>query len=151
MANINVLKCFVNAEGSAREGGVCPIVSASDRDPVASRSRAFDLRFSRALAASLVPRPPPGLIPRARSRGRAPTPTASTSKWADLAEMTRFYSLLGKIFVVLLLLRGDVSVLLAAGEIFVVPEMFVVLAADSRFPLGPCLPAKSDCWLLELS
>ena len=79
-----------------------------------------------------------------------PTPSVSTPNWADLAEMPRFYSLLEKIFVVLLL-RGDVSVLLAAGEIFVVPEMFVVLAADSRFPLGPCLPAKSDCWLLELS
>ena len=38
--------------------------------------------------------------------------------WADLAEMPRFYSLLEKIFVVLLL-RGDVSVLLAAGEMFI--------------------------------
>ena len=125
------------------------------------RSRALDLRFSRALAAGLVPRPPPGLSPRARSRGRAPTPCASTPNWADLAEMPRFYSLLEKIFVVLLLLRGDVSVLLAAREIFVVPEIFVVLAVDSRVPLslldphglaffGPCLPARSDCWLLEL-
>ena len=69
--------------------------------------------------------------------------------------MPRFYSLLEKIFVVLLLLRRDVSVLLAAREIF------VVLAVDSRVPLslldphglafyGPCLPARSDCWLLEL-
>ena len=72
--------------------------------------------------------------------------------------MPRFYSLLEKIFVVLLLLlRGDVSVLLAAREIF------VVLVVDSRVPLsllvldphglaffGPCLPARSDCWLLEL-
>ena len=75
------------------------------------RSRALHLRFSRALAAGLVPRPPPGLSPRARSRGRAPTPCASTPNWADLAEMSRFYSLLEKIFVVLLLLRGDVSVI----------------------------------------
>ena len=69
--------------------------------------------------------------------------------------MPRFYSLLEKIFVVLLLLRGHVSVLLAAREIF------VVLAVDSRVPLslldphglalfGRCLPARSDCWLLEL-
>ena len=61
---------------------------------------------------------------------------------------------------VLLLLR-DVSVLVPAREIFVVPELFVVLAVDSRVPLslldphglaffGPCLPARSDCWLLEL-
>ena len=75
--------------------------------------------------------------------------------------MPRFYSLLEKIFVVLLLLCGDVSVLLAAREIFVVPEIFVVLDVDSRVPLslldphylaffGPCLPARSDCWLLEL-
>ena len=62
---------------------------------------------------------------------------------------------------VLLLLRGDVSVLLAVGEIFVVPEIFGMLSVDSRVPLGlldphslaffgPCLPARSDCWLLEL-
>ena len=74
--------------------------------------------------------------------------------------MPRFYSLLEKIFVVLLLLRGDVSVLPAAGEIYV-PGIFVVLAVNSRVPLilldpdglaffGPCLPARSDCWLLEL-
>ena len=48
-----------------------------------------------------------------------------------------------------------------AREIYVVPETFVVLAVDSRAPLslldphylaffGPCLPARSDCWLLEL-
>ena len=56
------------------------------------------------------------------------------------------------------MLRGDDigGAVVAPGrslgkKIFVVPEMFVVLAADSRFPLGPCLPAKSDCWLLELS
>ena len=64
--------------------------------------------------------------------------------------MPRFYSLLEKIFVVLLLLRGHVSVLLAAREIFVVLEIFMVLATDSRVPLslldphglaffGPCL------------
>ena len=101
------------------------------------RCRALDLRFSRALAAGLVPRPLPGLSPRARSRVRAPTPCASAPNWADLAEMPRFYSLLEKIFVVLLLPRGDVSVLLAAREIFVVPETFVVLAAvESRVPLG---------------
>ena len=75
--------------------------------------------------------------------------------------MPWFYSLLEKIFVVLLLLRGDVSVLLAAGEIFVVPKVLVVLAVDSRVPLGPldphglafigpCIPARSDCWLPEL-
>ena len=75
-------------------------------------------------------------------------------EWADLAEMPRFYSLLEKIFVVLLLLR-DVSALVAAREIFVVP------AVDSRVPLslldphglaffGRCLPARSDCCLLQL-
>ena len=75
-------------------------------------------------------------------------------EWADLAEMPRFYSLLEKIFVVLLLLR-DVSALVAAREIFVVP------AVDSRVPLslldphglafcGPCLPARSGVWMLEL-
>ena len=75
--------------------------------------------------------------------------------------MPRFYSLLEKIFVVLLLLRGGVSALLAAHEIFVVPELFLVLAVDSRVPLslldphglaffGRCLPARSDCCLLQL-
>ena len=74
--------------------------------------------------------------------------------------MPRFYSLLEKFFVVLLLLRGDISVLVAAREMFVVPEIFVVLAVDSRVPLSlldphglafcPCLPARSDYWLLEL-
>ena len=69
--------------------------------------------------------------------------------------MPRSYSLLEKIFVVLLLLRGDVSVIVAAREIL------VVLAVDSRVPpslldphglafFGPCLPARSDCCLLEL-
>ena len=59
-----------------------------------------------------------------------------------------------------MLLRGDVSVLIAACEIFVVPEIFVVLAVDSRVPLslldphglvffGPCLPPRCDCWMLE--
>ena len=68
---------------------------------------------------------------------------------------------------VLLLLCGGVSVVLGTGEIFVVPEIlvvpeiFVVLAVDSRVLLGlldphglaffgPCLPARSKCWLLEL-
>ena len=75
--------------------------------------------------------------------------------------MHRFYSLLEKIFVVLLVLLGDVSVLLAAREIFVAPEILMVLAVDSRVPLslsdphglaffGPCLPARYDCWLPEL-
>ena len=71
---------------------------------------------------------------------------------------------------------GNASVLLVAGEdlcgAVVAPrrclghthaarEMLVVLAVDSRVPLslldshclaffGPCLPARSDCWLLEL-
>ena len=81
------------------------------------RSRALDLRFSSAFAAGLVPRLPPGLSPCVRSRGRAPMPSASTLNWADLAEMPRLYSLLEKIFVVLL--RGDVAVLLGAGEIII--------------------------------
>ena len=70
--------------------------------------------------------------------------------------MPQFYSLLEKIFVMLLLLRGDVSVLLAAREIFVVPEIFVVFAVDSRVPLslldpyglaffGPCLYLTAGC------
>ena len=125
------------------------------------RSRALDLRFSRALAAGLVPRPPPGLSPRAHSRGRAPTPCASAPNWADLAEMPRVYSLLEKIFVVLLLLRGDVSVLLSAREVFGVPEKFVVLAAvESRVPLGlldphgvgpprPCLLRSLATYLVD--
>ena len=51
--------------------------------------------------------------------------------------------------------------ILAAREIYMVPETFVVLAVDSRAPLslldphylaffGPCLPARSDCWMLGL-
>ena len=75
--------------------------------------------------------------------------------------MPQFYSLLEKIFVMLLLLRGDVSVLLAAREIFVAPEILMVLAVHSRVPLslsdphglaffGPYLPARYDCWLPEL-
>ena len=67
------------------------------------------------------------------------------------------------------MLRGDDigGAVVAPGrslgkKIFVVPEMFVVLAVDSRAPLGlldphglaffsPCLPARSDCWMLEFS
>ena len=112
------IKSFAYADSSARKSEVPPMVSASDRDPLASDlgpstfvSRALSLRVS-------PPGLPPGLSPCVRSRGRAPTPSASTPNWADLAEMPRFYSLLEKIFVVLLL-RGDVSVLLAPGQIFI--------------------------------
>ena len=48
------------------------------------RSRALDLRFSGALAAGLIPRPPPGLSPCARSRGRAPPPSTATLNCARL-------------------------------------------------------------------
>ena len=53
----------MNAESSARDSEVPPIVSASDRGP---------------FAAGLVPRPPLGLSPRARSRSRAPPPSRAT-------------------------------------------------------------------------
>ena len=63
---------------------VSSIVSASPGS-VRLRSRAPDLRFSHALAAGLVPRPPPGLSPRANSRGRAPPPSRVTLKCARFA------------------------------------------------------------------
>ena len=87
------IKSFAYADSSARKSEVPPMVSASDRDPLASDlgpstfvSRALSLRVS-------PPGLPPGLSPCVRSRGRAPTPSASTPNWADLAEMPRFYSL----------------------------------------------------------
>ena len=108
------------------------------------RSRPLDLRFSRALAEGLVPRPPPGLSPRAHSRGCAPTPCASTPSWADLAEMPRFYSFLGKFILVLLLLRGDVSVLylLLEKSIWCLKHLWcLLLIRVSPQPVGPQLPS----------
>ena len=72
--------------------------------------------------------------------------------------MPRFYSLVENIFVVLLLPR---SYSLPAKYLWCLKYLFVVLAVDSRVPLslldphglaffGPCLPARSDFWLLEL-
>ena len=49
------------------------------------RSRALDLRLSRALAADMVPRPPRGLSPRAHCWGRAPPPSRATRKCARFA------------------------------------------------------------------
>ena len=49
------------------------------------RSRALDLRFSCALAAVLVPRPPLCPSPRAHSRGPAPPPSRATLNCARFA------------------------------------------------------------------
>ena len=114
VARTNII--YVTADSSAKRRSTSYRLGLRPGS-VRLRPRALDLRFSRALAAGLVPRPRPGLSPRARSRGRAPTPCASAPNWADFAEMPQFYSLLEKIFMVLLSLRGDVSVLLAAREI----------------------------------
>ena len=57
--------------------------------------------------------------------------------------------------------RRCLGPILADRGINVVPETFVVLAVDSRVPFslldphclaffGPCLPARFNCWLLEL-
>ena len=49
------------------------------------RSRALDLCFLRAFVAGLVSRPPPGLSPCVRSRGRAPPPSTATLNCARFA------------------------------------------------------------------
>ena len=48
-------------------------------------SRALDVHFSRALVVGVVPRPPPGLSPRANFRDRAPPPSRTTVNRARLA------------------------------------------------------------------
>ena len=154
------------ADSSARKSEVPSIVSASDRDPVASdlgpstfASRALSLRV---LSPGLRRAYPRAYALRVARRRRARRPRTgrilrrclgSTRCWRRSlwcrgcsAEMSRSYSLLEKYF-------------------FVVPQIFVkylwCLLLTSRVPLGlldphglaffgPCLPARSDCWLLEL-
>ena len=131
------------------------MVSASDRDPFAS-----DLGPSTFDSRALSPRVSfPGL--------RRPISARTLS--GSCADVVRVDPELGGSC-------GDASVLLVAGEdlcgavvaprrclgpILAAREIFVVLAVDSRVPLslldphglaffGPCLPGRSDCWLLEL-
>ena len=54
-------------------------------ESVPLRSRAFDRRFSRALAAGLVPRPTPCLSPCAHPWGRASSPSRATLNCARFA------------------------------------------------------------------
>ena len=66
------------------------------------------------------------------------------------------HSLLEKIFVVLLLLRGDGPILVAAREIFVVPETFAVLAVLIRVFPSACwtttaLPSSVPAFLRDLT
>ena len=75
----------MNAESSARDSEVNPIVSASDRDPFASDpgpstfvSRALSPRVS-------FPGLKTGLSPHAHSRGRAPQPSGGTLNCARFA------------------------------------------------------------------
>ena len=137
------------------------MVSAPDRDPFAS---------------DLGPRP--SFLARSRRGSRSPAsagPIPARTLSGSCAGAVRVGPELGRSC-------GNASVLLVAGEylcgavvaprrclgpilslaareIFVVPEIFVMLDVDSRVPLslldphclaffGPCLPARCDCWLL---
>ena len=146
----------MTADSSARKCEVPPIVSASDRDPFAS-----DLGPLIFVSRALSPRVSfPGL--------RRPIPARTLS--GSCADAVRVDPELGASC-------GDASVQLVAGEdlcggvvaplrclgpIPAAREILVVIAVDSRVPLclldphclaffGSRLPARSDCWLLELS
>ena len=156
----------MTADSSARKSELPPMVSASDRDPFASDlgpstfvSRALSPRVSFSGLRRAYPRARAlGVVRRCRARRRrtgrilrkclCSTRCWRRSLWCCCcsAEMSRSYSLLEKYF-------------------FVVPQIFVkylwCLLLTSRVPLGlldphglaffgPCLPARSDCWLLEL-
>ena len=80
---------------------------------VGLRSRGLELAFSPALIAGRIPRPAPGLLPRAHSRGRLPPPSTAILNWARSAGScgdgetyrgSTFYSLQSWRFVLLLLL-----------------------------------------------
>ena len=152
----------MTADSSARKCEVPPTVSASDRDPFAS-----DLGPSTFVSRALSPRVSfPGLrraYPHAHALGvvrrrRARRPRTGRILRRCLGS-TRCWR--RSLWCCVVAPRRCLGLMLAAREIFVVPEIFGVLDVDSRVPLsrldphylaffGPCLPARSDCWLLEL-
>ena len=74
-----------NESRTVSNSQVLHIVWDSDRDPLTFGLGPSIFEFSRALVAGLDSRPPPGLSPRARSRGRAPPPIRATLNCARFA------------------------------------------------------------------
>ena len=157
------IKSFVTANSSARKGEVFPIVSASDRDPFAS-----DLGPSAFVSRTLLPR-----ISFPRLRRAYPRPHALGVVHRRRARRPRTGQMLRRcldstrcwkrsfLWCCCVAPREICLGPSRCSQMFVVPEIFVVvLAVDSRVPLtlldphglaffGPCLPARSDWWLLE--
>ena len=91
------------------------------------RSQALDLRFSRALAAGLVPRPPPGLSPRALSGSRAADeksdPALCSFRWI-LRDGKTYKKLLLFLFASLLNKNGFIVLLLLLLLLLLLPSSF---------------------------
>ena len=155
------IKSFVTADSSARKSEVAPIVSASDRDPFASDLGPSNSFLARSPRGSRSPASA-GPIPARTLSGPCADavhvdPELGGSCGGASVLLVAGEDLCGAIVA----RRRCLGPIIASREIFVVPEIFVVLDFDSRIPLslldphclaffGPCLPARSDCWLLEL-
>ena len=155
------IECFVTADSSARKSDVLPVVSASDRDPFA-----FDLGPSTFVSRTLsMPVSPPGLRrahPRAHALGITRR-SASTPNRADHAEMPQFLFAAGEDLCGFVARRRCFGPTRCWRNIYLwcLKYLWCLLFVDSRVPLGlldqhgiaffgPCLPARSDCCLLEL-
>ena len=146
-----------HADSSAQKCEVLLIVSASDRDPLGSDLEAPTF-VSRALSPRVLFAGVRRTYPRAHAlvvvlRRRARRPRTGRILWRCLgstrcwkrslwccccpAEISRSYSMVEKyLFIV--------------SEIFAVLAVCLLLDPYGLAFFGPCLPAQSDCWLLEL-